>query len=100
MLIAMGSEVDMKSLHEAVEYGESFDVFKILLESGTDPNSKDNEGKTSLDLARTKDVGAVLQESQKEREEKSKTDERQVFNYSLCFKQILDPFTHREIIVS
>jgi hypothetical protein len=73
------------------------DVVKILLQNGADPKSKDFEGETSLDLARTKEVRAILQESRKKREgEKAKAEERQIFNYSICFNKIPDPLKRRE----
>jgi ankyrin repeat protein len=59
----------MKALHEAMKNGRHLYIVKILLENIGDPNSKDNERKTSLNLARTKEAGVVLQETQKKREE-------------------------------
>jgi hypothetical protein len=79
MLITARSEVDTKALHEAMKYDEHLYVVKILLENIGYPNSKDDEGKTLLNLARTKEVGAVLQEAEKKREdEKAKTDKEAV----------------------
>jgi hypothetical protein len=97
MLIATRAEVDIKALCEALKYCRVLDVVKILLQNGIDPKSKDFEGETSLDLARTKEVRVILQESRKKREGvKAKAKESQIFNYSTCFNKILDPLKRRE----
>jgi hypothetical protein len=97
MFIAARGEVDIKALHEALKYDGFLDVVKILLQNDTDPNSKDFEGETLLDLVRMKEMRAVLQESGKKREEEqAKAEERQIFNYSTCFNKIPDPLRRRE----
>jgi ankyrin repeat protein len=79
ILITAGAKIDTKALYEAMKNGWHLYIVKILLENIGDPNSKDDEEKTTLDLSRMKDAGAVLQEIQKKREEeKAKAEEEAV----------------------
>ena len=47
-------------LHEAARFGVKSGVIESLLEAGSDPNAKTNDGKTPWDLAKCNDALKVI----------------------------------------